>query len=128
MDAYDESTPLILRAQEEDVAIRIPLAHLRPGMVGVVEATVTHVAPTETFRYRSGGEGFRRRVTLTDGVDVTLVLWGDEVRVDWVPGTKLTLHGPTVAPAYRGDGFELTLGAAHVEAQNPSKPTTLADW
>ena len=107
------------RLRQPSAGRRLTVQGLEVGTFGVLDVTVTQVAPPRAFRRRNGTEGLVARATLGDPTgEVDLVLWDDEVRLlrdgTLAPGARLRLRGATVKAGYRG-GIELGLGAAVVE-------------
>jgi hypothetical protein len=104
--------------------VRLRIAALEPGQVGVLDAQVRALGDVRTYERRRGGQGLLQRVTLADGSgEVDLVLWDDELRhaKDGAlqPGAFVRLRGAAVKAGHRG-GVEIGLGSALVEALPPA--------
>lgn len=115
-------------AAGEDVRRRLRIAALKPGDVGVLQATVRSIAPPRTFRRKNGSEGLIGRVTFDDGTgEVDGVLWDDLNRLTrdgtLATGKAVELAGVVVQEGWRG-GIELALDAASIK-EMPAPGTTL---
>lgn len=112
-----------------DVSRRLRIATMRPGDVGVLEATVRTTAPARTFRRKNGTEGLVGRVTLDDGTgEVDAVLWDDMNRLTrdgtLSPGQSVRMRGVAVQEGWRG-GIELSLESAQIDAISIAEPAAL---
>lgn len=118
----EEATAKRLAAQRtgQPQELRLHIAALEPGAVGVLEAEVRSIGAPRPYARKRGGDGLLQRVTLADATgEVDVVLWDDELGLardgPLQPGNHVRLHGPLVKAGYRG-GVELGLQGAHVVA------------
>jgi len=100
----------VAACDEEIVVPLAPLSDLVPDGTFSVEGTITRTFPPKSFTTRSGNGSQVRNLILSDGDrSVRLVLWGDQVQEQVVPGDRVGVYQAR-AKSGRTGGLELHAG------------------